>query len=134
MHSDQHTDRCPQRATAGRRGGGGRAGLRRWPLLGKHVHHGSFRAHRLADPYWAAIPGLRTDTCGIAAFIMTAVGLVVSEYLRLERRRGDAQLKPTSRHTGAQLAGLAVSETVAILLTGLVVYLSVNTVTRPETS
>ena len=45
----------------------------------------SFRVANLARPYWSAIHDLRTDTCGVAAFVAAAVSLAASEYLRLRR-------------------------------------------------
>jgi hypothetical protein len=95
---------------------------------------GSFRPGDLANPYWAAIPGLRTDTCGIVAFVVTAICLAVSEYLRLLRRRGGPRPEPANR-TGEpiQLGALAIAETAGLLSTVLVAYLSVNAVTHPDT-
>jgi hypothetical protein len=98
---------------------------------------GSFRPQFLPAPYWQAIPWLRTDSLGVLAFVVTAISLPVSEYLRLHRRRQAATAQPS----GGQLAGtgpgalvaLAVSETVAVLATCLVGYLSVNAVTHPQT-
>lgn len=95
-----------------------------------------FQPTDLSSPYWRDIPRLRTDTCGIVAFFVTAVCLGTSEYLRLQRRRG--VLGTPGRRVG-QLTGswsliaLATSETVAVMATGLVVYLSVNAVTHPVT-
>ncbi len=94
----------------------------------------SFRGAYLTRPYWAAIPALRTDTCGAVAFVVAAVSLTVSEYLRLERRHtgkafNDLARSPQKIELGAQ----AVSETVAVLSTGLVAYISVNAVTHPVT-
>jgi hypothetical protein len=94
----------------------------------------SFRPDALSAPYWRGVPGLRTDTSGIVAFFVVAVGFTASEYLRLLRRR-DTAVKPgpglTARTT--ELLALAILETVALLATGLVVYLSVNAVTHPAT-
>jgi hypothetical protein len=94
----------------------------------------SFRPNRLSAPYWLELPGLRSDTAGAAAFACTAVCLVLSEYLRL--RRGSSSLGVVGgesfTRTTAPFA-LAVSETVGLLGTGLVAYLSVNAVTHPET-
>jgi hypothetical protein len=95
---------------------------------------GSFRPADMADPYWRAIPGLRTDTSGIVAFAVCAVCLAVSEYLRLSRRHDSPQ--PESADAGRvpiRLAVLAAAETVALLSTVLVAYLSVNAVTHPAT-
>jgi hypothetical protein len=92
-----------------------------------------FRPDRLSSPYWSALPGLRTDTCGIAAFVVVAVALTASEYLRL-RRRSAAPAPPSGRPVGsAALLAQAVARTVAVLATGLVAYLSVNAVTHPAT-
>jgi hypothetical protein len=93
----------------------------------------SFRAEALAAPYWSALPGLRTDTCGAVAFVVSAIALAVSEYLRLRRRAGRIA-RPGQPHSGsAHWAALAVAETVVVMSTGLVVYLSVNAVTHPAT-
>ena len=98
---------------------------------------GSFRPQDLADPYWRGVPWLRTDTSGFAAFIVAAVCLLSSEYLRLRRRRrppsrGPAGQPPTAAGGVAVLA-MAASETVAVLATGLFAYLSVNAVTHHVT-
>jgi hypothetical protein len=115
---------------------------------------GSFRPQYLADPYWRGVPWLRTDTSGFAAFIVAGICLLSSEYLRLRRRRraasagaarlspasagaarlspasaGAARLSPASAGEAALLA-MAAAETVAVLATGLFVYLSVNAVTH----
>src|ERR1700744_487387 len=92
---------------------------------------GSFRPDDLADPYWYRIPWLRTDTSGFAAFIVAAICLLSSEYLRLRRRRLAASAgsapppaspasagsvpppaSPASAGDGALLA-MAAAETVA---------------------
>jgi hypothetical protein len=115
----------------------------------------SFRPYLLFLPYWNAIPWLRTDTCGAAAFFVTAICLVTSKYLRLSRLSGTGPQPRTPRLPGAtthrgtepiprqaeELAGagarmrllVAVSETAAILSAAIVVYLSVNAVTHPQT-
>lgn len=104
---------------------------------------GSFRPARLPAPYWQAVPWLRTDTLGVLAFLVTAGTLPVSEYLRLRRRRiakvtppagakGVMPAGPGTDGTGV-LAGLAIAETVAVLATGIVGYLSVNAVVHPQT-
>jgi hypothetical protein len=94
----------------------------------------SFRPGELSVPYWHGLPGLRTDTCGIVAFVMVAVCFGTSDYLRLCRRR-DASAGPSRGLLGgtAQPLALAVANMTAILATGLVVYLSVNAVTHPAT-
>jgi len=94
----------------------------------------SFRLDELGAPYWHGMPGLHTDTCGIAAFVIAAVCFGTSDYLRLSRRR-DATARPGAGLPGGttNLFALAGANTVAILATGLVVYLSVNAVTHPAT-
>jgi hypothetical protein len=94
----------------------------------------SFRVQDLGQPYWNAIPALRTDTCGAIAFVVFAVSLATGRYQHRERLRLD-QLTPVARRPGSasRSAILATSETVAVLSTGLVVYLSVNAVTHPAT-
>jgi hypothetical protein len=106
---------------------------------------GSFRPLDLADPYWRGVPWLRTDTSGFAAFIVAAVCLLSSEYLRLRRRRSAVSagaappptppgaVPPPTAPGGAVLLAMAAAETVAVLATGLFGYLSVNTVTHPAT-
>jgi len=94
----------------------------------------SFRPNDLGAPYWSGLPGLRTDTCGIAAFLAVAVALSVSEYLRLRRRRDiPASPRPAPPSGSPVLLAQAAAETVAVLATGLVGYLSVNAVTHPAT-
>jgi hypothetical protein len=84
-----------------------------------------------ADPYWPAIPHLRTDTTGVIAFGVAAVSLVLSRYLQL-RRRSEAPAEPVARSAGVSLVQ-AVAETAAVLGTALVIYLSLNAVTHPIT-
>ena len=92
----------------------------------------SFRPAGLSAPYWKVVPGLRTDTCGIAALLAGAICFATSEYLRLRRHRDG--LRPRRRPTRAtSLAARAISETVVIVATGLVIYVSVNSVTHPAT-
>jgi hypothetical protein len=102
---------------------------------------GSFRPQALADPYWSGMPDLRTDTSGFAVFIVAAVCLIGSEYLRLRRRQTaaaqtDNSAAPARSIIGARSARLitqAACEAVALLATGIVGYLSVNAVTHPAT-
>jgi len=87
-----------------------------------------------ADPYWAIIPALRTDTSGVIAFMVALVSLPVSRYLELRRRgdRGDTPARPVSRSAGVH-AVQAAAEAGLVLATGLVVYLSLNAVVHPWT-
>ena len=84
-----------------------------------------------ANPYWPAIPQLRTDTAGVIAFAVAIVSLVLSRYLQL-RRRGAPPARPVARPARV-LAVQAVAETAVVLGTGLVIYLSLNAVTHPVT-
>ena len=84
-----------------------------------------------SNPYWPAIPGLRTDTTGALAFAVAIVGLVLSKYLQLERR-GDAPAEPVARPASVNLVQ-AVAEAAVVLGTGVVIYLSLNAVTHPFT-
>lgn len=96
----------------------------------------TFHPNDLSSPYWRDLPQLRTDTCGIVAFFVSAVFLGTSEFLRLQRRRGVlSTASPQARGlpNGWPLIVLATSETVAVMATGLVVYLSANAVTHPVT-
>lgn len=94
---------------------------------------GSFRADDMSAPYWNQIAGLRSDTAGVLAFLTVAASLSGSEFLRLRRRR--IRSAASAKKAPAALADLAfaVSETLAVLGTGLVIYLSVNAVTHPVT-
>ena len=97
----------------------------------------TFRPKNLSFPCWRDIPGLRADTCGIVAFFVTAVCLGASEYMRLRRRRGRSRAlgpRVSQPPGGWSLIALATSETVAVMATGLVGYLSANTVTHPRTA
>jgi hypothetical protein len=94
---------------------------------------GSFRISELSAPYWAGIPGLRTDTCGEAAFLVVAICFATSEYLRLNRRRDGAARPSQLLSSKTALLAVAIAKTVAVLATGVVVYLSVNAVTHPTT-
>jgi len=84
-----------------------------------------------ANPYWPAIPFLRTDTAGDLAFAIAIVSLVVSRYLQL-RRRGAGPARPAARPAGLVLVQ-ATAETAAVLCTAVVIYLSFNAVTHPQT-
>ncbi len=98
-----------------------------------------FRPADLRLAYWSALPYLRTDTCGIAAFLVTAVFLCTSEYLRsLRRARSGGQyahdgLSSEPARSNLALLLLAFAKTAAVLSTGLVLYLSLNSVTHPAT-
>jgi hypothetical protein len=83
-----------------------------------------------ANPYWSVIPFLRTDTVGDLAFAVAIVSLVVSRYLQL-RRRGVAPAQPAATPTGLLMVQ-AMAETAAVLCTAVVIYLSFNAVTHPE--
>jgi hypothetical protein len=95
---------------------------------------GSFRPDFMAFPYWPRLTALRSDTSGALAFVVAAVCIVTSEYLRLRRRAaGRAVADRRLADRPPVLFTVAVAEMVAVLATGLVVYLSVNAVTHPET-
>jgi hypothetical protein len=94
----------------------------------------SFRPYDLPMPYWSRISWLRTDTGGAASFLVVAVTLVVSEYLRLRRNGGRRRGTSGTRRSGSRTyLARAVGEVIALLATGLVVYLSINSVTHPAT-
>lgn len=96
---------------------------------------GSLRPTRLADPYWSAVPALRTDTCGILSFLIATVGIVTSEYLRLTRTRQATMPLPQANASSTQRSTLlrATAEAVALMSTCLITYLSLNAVTHPIT-
>jgi hypothetical protein len=94
----------------------------------------SFRPDGLSAPYWSGLPGLRSDTTGIAAFATLAVCATLSEYLRLRRGGASTSWRRSTVPPGAGRALIAALARVAALLSaGLVVYLSVNAVTHPAT-
>ena len=94
----------------------------------------SFRPNDLSAPYWRDIPGLRSDTFGVQAFFAVAVCLSGSEFLRLRRRWTRTAAASRVPQAGVKEAvAMAAAETVAVLATGLVIYLSVNAVTHPVT-
>jgi hypothetical protein len=94
---------------------------------------GSFGGGLRASPSWSVIPWLRTDTTGLLAFVLAAISLVISKYLRL-RRAGGAVTSDAAAPRPAALAMVqAVAETAAFLSTGVVVYLSVNAITHNYT-
>lgn len=94
---------------------------------------GTFGGAPLGSPYWPDLPWLRTDTTGVIAFALAAVGLVISNYLRLRR----SQATPVSRQPVSRPASVhavqAVAEVAALLATALVIYLSLNVVTHSVT-
>lgn len=95
---------------------------------------GCFRPDHLSAPYWHEIPYLRTDTSGIIAFLMIALLFPCSEFLRFRRRwAGGGAFQGTGFDSLVHAAALAICETIGLLATGLVIYLSVNTVTHPIT-
>jgi hypothetical protein len=101
-----------------------------------------FRPQELPMLYWSGIPWLRTDTFGFVAFISSAVFLATTKYLRFWRQYSGGQRSEIARSTTAMarasdsktvLIFLAAFETITILATGLVGYLSLNAVTHPVT-
>jgi len=93
-----------------------------------------FRQEQLVRPYWPTVRGLRTDTAAALAFLVAGVGFTVSEYLRLDRRRGIRNSPVLALQSSAILLTVrAAAETAAIMSIGLVAYLSANQVTHPGT-
>jgi hypothetical protein len=96
---------------------------------------GSFRPQYLPMPYWMDLRWLRTDTFGFGCFVVATFSICVSEYFRLSRialtRHHDAVTEPPSR-TLHQFA-LAAARALAFASSTLVVYLSINSVTHPQT-
>jgi len=89
----------------------------------------SFQPGWLSYPYWGALPWLRTDTCGVLAFLVASISFATSEYLRARRGTRPA---PRDNYVRRSLA-LATSNTGIVFATGLFVYLSTNAVTHPWT-
>jgi hypothetical protein len=90
----------------------------------------SFRPNDLAMPYWDGVSWLRTDTSGAVTFVVLAVSLCTSEYLRLRRKEPNPA---TASVQARNPLAAAIARVVALLSTVLVVYLSVNAVTHPAT-
>jgi hypothetical protein len=103
----------------------------------------SFRPDGLSAPYWSGLPGLRSDTTGIAAFAVLAVCATVAEYLRLRRRAARPGPGPAPGQGPGPWPGedpgplwsliTALARVSALLSAALVIYLSVNAVTHPAT-
>jgi hypothetical protein len=90
----------------------------------------TFRPNDLAMPYWDRVSWLRTDTSGAVTFVVLAVSLCTSEYLRLLRKEC---APPAASGRARNPLPTAIAKVVALLSTVLVVYLSVNAVTHPAT-
>ena len=99
----------------------------------------SFRPDGLSAPYWSGLPGLRSDTTGIAAFAVLAVCATVAEYQRLRRRASRLGSAPGPGPWPGEDPGplrsliTALARVSALLSAALVIYLSVNAVTHPAT-
>ena len=91
------------------------------------------RPRGLSAPYWRDIAGLRTDTCGIAAFFAVAICFTMSEYLRLRPKDSAATPNRVSVNGAIKALALAASRTIMTLSSGLVIYISLNAVTHPAT-
>jgi hypothetical protein len=94
---------------------------------------GSFLPQDLPSPYWERLRWLRTDTFGFSCFIVAALTITLSEYLRLSRiTRRAGTSDPTNVRAG-HLFTLVVARSLVVAGSALVVYLSVNAVTHPNT-
>lgn len=94
----------------------------------------SFRPGELGVPYWERLGWLRTDTFGVFCFVTATVAYAASEYLRLSRPsppRPTVAGDPSPDVTSLLIRVVALACTAAG--TALVVYLSVNAVTHPQT-
>jgi hypothetical protein len=93
----------------------------------------SFRVQDLSMPYWGDIRWLRTDTFGFGCFIVASCSICGSEYLRLSRiarHRNEGDAAPaTPFHNFV----LAAARTLVLAGTILVAYLSINSITHPQT-
>lgn len=97
----------------------------------------SFRPAGLPAPYWGPLDWLRTDTMGAVCFVVAVLAFCASEYLRLRRgaeRRSTADVSSEDPAALRTVFSMAVARTLAIAGTGVVLYLSVNTVTHPWSS
>jgi hypothetical protein len=96
---------------------------------------GSFRPQDLPMPYWMELRLLRTDTFGFACFIVAALSICVSEYLRLTRIALTRSHNAVGNSPSASLQRLvlAAARTLSAAGSTLVIYLSINSVTHPGT-
>jgi hypothetical protein len=94
---------------------------------------GSFRPSELPSPYWVQLRWLRTDTFGFGCFVIAATAITLSEYLRLSRTARRQDRTETASNTSLDLFALSTSRTLVAAGSLLVVYLSVNNVTHPQT-
>jgi hypothetical protein len=96
---------------------------------------GAFRYQDLANPYWTAIPRLRTDTSGVIMFFVAAASIGISEYYRARRNGVFLAKFSTADASAAPSAGwasvFAACRAMLVLGTGLVCYLSLNVITHP---
>jgi hypothetical protein len=93
----------------------------------------SLRPEDLSLPYWARIGWLPTDTFGFICFVVAVFSFIPAEFLRLSRivRHRFVATAPHPRPLTVLMAAIARSLVAAG--TVLVVYLSVNAVTHPQT-
>jgi len=94
---------------------------------------GSFRTQGLFTPYWGRIASLRTDTFGFGCYVVATLAFGYSEFLRLSRivrHRSTAAIPDVGP---IALLVSAASRALVVAASVLVVYLSVNAVTHPQT-
>lgn len=94
---------------------------------------GSFRPQELPSPYWVQIRWLRTDTFGFLCFLVAALTITLSEYLRFSRTARRQNREGGVAASSFDLFALATVRTLVAAGSTLVIYLSVNSITHPQT-
>ena len=93
----------------------------------------TFHPRQLPAPYWGRIDWLRTDTFGFVCFVVAILSFACSEFLRLTRV---TRHRPTATRPDPGSPNVLMTATArALVVAGstLVVYLSANAVTHPQT-
>ena len=93
----------------------------------------SFRPNDLSMPYWASIGWLRTDTFGFICFVLATLSFALAEFLRLSRVVGQRRSAVEPAPSPLAVLVAAIARALAAASSILVVYLSVNAVTHPNT-
>ena len=93
----------------------------------------SFRPNNLSMPYWASIGWLRTDTFGFICFVVGTLSFIQAEFLRLTRVIRDTSPVAQPDPRPVSIVVVAMARAIVAASSVLVVYLSVNAVTHPNT-
>jgi hypothetical protein len=91
---------------------------------------GSFRPEELPKPYWARLPGVRTDTIGVICFCVATLSGATADYLRLTRSYAHSS---TTNRPRCSARLLAIARALTVAASAVVIYLSINAITHPRT-